>query len=160
MKKSLPILVFGLLAVALVAIVALPKIQEKAKQFGLTPSTPTKVTVPSTPSGQTPAGVPTELPEGVKRLTADVEYDSPGGMDLVGFTLDVDSMGTVQAIQVEKKIANPESAKYQQSFASAIPAVVVGKKLTELTDLDVVGRASLTTDAFNQALPTLKQQFL
>jgi len=160
MKKSIPVLVLGLLAVAVVAIVAMPKIQEKAKQFGLSPSSPTKVTVPSVPSNQSPAGVPAELPEGIKRVTADAEYDSPGGLDLVGFTLDVDATGTIQAIQVEKKIANPESTKYQQSFANAIPAVVVGKKLAELTDLDVVGRASLTTDAFNQALPALKQQLL
>ena len=160
MRKALPLVVIGLLVVAVIAYVATTKIQEKAKEYGLVATSAPKVLVPTFEPNPETTSSEGEVTAGVKTVSADVEYDSPGGLDLVGFNLTVDEEGTIVGIRVEEKIANSESAKYQKSFSQAIPSFVVGKKLTDLADLDVVGRASLTTDAFNRALPSLKKQLM
>lgn len=49
------------------------------------------------------------------------------------------------------------SKKHQDAFAKAIPGVVVGKKLKGL-DVDTVAGASWTTEAFNKALETAREQ--
>lgn len=51
----------------------------------------------------------------------------------------------------------PISKKHQDAFAKAIPGVVVGKKLKGL-DVDTVAGASWTTEAFNKALETAREQ--
>ncbi|WP_422614357.1 FMN-binding protein [Bifidobacterium thermophilum] len=51
----------------------------------------------------------------------------------------------------------PISKKHQDAFAKAIPGVVVGKKLKGL-DVDTVAGASWTTEAFNKALATAREQ--
>ncbi len=53
---------------------------------------------------------------------------------------------------------SPISTKWQQNFAENLPAAVKGKKLSELSSIDKVAGASLTTAAFNQSLAQLKAQ--
>lgn len=60
-------------------------------------------------------------------------------------------------IEVTGHPFTPISKKHQDAFAKAIPGVVVGKKLKGL-DVDTVAGASWTTEAFNKALETAREQ--
>lgn len=160
MKKSLPLVIVGLIAVAVLAFVAASKFQEKGKEYGLIPTAAPKVVIPGEESARSTSLQIGETPVGGKRVSAQVEYDSPGGMDQVKFELIVDESGKIIQAGLTPRASNRESDQWINSFEKAFPSVVVGKKLADMTDLDIVARASLTTDAFNQALPSLKKQLL
>lgn len=93
-----------------------------------------------------------------KELSVKTSYTNPGGSDEVGFTLVVDSTGVITDAKTETLATNPTSLIRQQSFASELPTVLKGKKLSELSQIDKVGGSSLTTAAFNKSLDQLKAQ--
>ncbi|MEX0896187.1 MAG: hypothetical protein WDZ94_04640 [Patescibacteria group bacterium] len=130
------------------------------------PSEPEIPTPPSTPDNQeeTSSGETqlTELggePDGdVQSVSVNTEYLSPAGPENVGFTLTIDSAGIITEAQTEVLGKAPTSIMRQESFAEELPSVVVGKQLSELTEVDRVGGSSLTTAAFNEALAEFQAQ--
>jgi len=85
-----------------------------------------------------------------------VEYISPGGLEKIGIALSVDADRIITSVVVTPMADNDISAKLQKAFASELPVVLEGRKLSELDTVDVVGKASLTTRAFNESLAKLK----
>lgn len=83
-------------------------------------------------------------------------YKTPAGEDAVAFQLLVDGSGTIARADTEVKAQNDISKKFQEAFSKDISSVLVGKRLSELSAIDTVGGASLTTKAFNDALGQLK----
>lgn len=86
-------------------------------------------------------------------------YNNPAGGDQVGFTVVVDKEGVITDVQTQVLATHDVSKMRQQSFATAAPAVLRGKKLSELTAIDRVGGSSLTTGAFNASIEKLKAEF-
>lgn len=93
-----------------------------------------------------------------KKANVRTNYKNPGGSDDVTFTLTVDQNGAIVDAVVEVLAVNPISKVRQEAFAKDFPAALKGKRLSELTSIDRVGGSSLTTGAFNAALPELKGQ--
>lgn len=94
----------------------------------------------------------------VKTTRIQTSYKNPGGSDEVGFVVMVGSDGVVTDAKAEVLAVNPISKVRQEAFAEAFPAALKGKRLSELTAIDRVGGSSLTTGAFNAALPQLQAQ--
>ena len=107
------------------------------------------------PSPQAPAAFPTSQ---VKQVTANTSYGSPAGPEEVGFTLGLDANEVIVSADTTVKAADQASTSFQESFKANLSSVVVGKKLSDLSSIDKVGKASLTTNAFNQALAQMKSQ--
>jgi hypothetical protein len=137
------------LALAAVVIVALV-----GYKVAMTP----KGEMETTKLGDTTGAPATALPTAtVKKLSTQVTYKEPAGESKVGFLLTV-SDGVITDAQAEVLATNPDSQRIQGDFQQAFPAAVKGKQLADLTAIDRVGGASLTTKAFNEALATLKAQ--
>jgi hypothetical protein len=99
-----------------------------------------------------------ELNEALLReLSTVVTYAVPGGEDVVRFSVfvdDEDSIADVEAVDTQDPSHNANLNK----FSKELIKVIKGKKLSELGPVDKVGTSSLTTAAFNEALPQLKAQ--
>lgn len=95
---------------------------------------------------------------GSKTLTLKTSYTNPSGSDEVGFNVMVDANGMVTGVTVDVLATNGISQNRQKAFAEGLPQAITGKKLAELSAIDRVGGSSLTTSAFNAALPALKAQ--
>lgn len=142
--------------------------------FGLILSACTSPTTPSNPSddASTPPQMETttqpgesmliddttQLAEGLKRISSPGTYQSPAQEEQVTFNLIVDEEGTIVDAASTVTSTNPTSQMRQTAFSEAFPQTVVGKKLADLENLDRIGGSSLTTGAFNKALPELKSQ--
>lgn len=96
--------------------------------------------------------------EGEKKLSTKSSYTSPAGMEDVGFDVVVDKEGVITGATVEAMTDNQISKMRQEAFGQALPQVIVGKKLQDLSHIDTIGGSSLTTGAFNEALTSLKSQ--
>jgi hypothetical protein len=88
--------------------------------------------------------------------TADGSYVSPGGQEKIAVTLTVKD-DLVTAVSVKTVAADSEGAQYQAQFESGISGVVVGKSLGTLSVGSVAG-SSLTTQGFNSALTTIRNE--
>lgn len=100
----------------------------------------------------------TKTETSAKTTRIQTSYKNPGGSDEVGFIVMVGNDGVITDAQTEVLAVNPISKMRQQAFAEGLPAAIKGKKLSELSAIDRVGGSSLTTGAFNAALPELKAQ--
>ncbi len=89
--------------------------------------------------------------------TTQVNYESPGGQESNKFIITLED-DTIKDVQVEVYTEIDASIRYQKQFAQELTKVIVGKKLSQLTKVDKISGASLTTNAFNQALSLLKTQ--
>lgn len=119
----------------------------------------------STTPSASPESIETAALENESQATADGEtvttqttYMSPGGEEAVRFTLVVDEDGVIEEATTDVLAKSPTSILRQTSFAEAFPTVLVGKKLSELTNVDRIGGSSLTTAAFNKSLADLQAQ--
>ena len=65
------------------------------------------------------------------------------------------SGGKVSAVTVNNNYSDQESSYYIDSFVSAVQNAVVGKSIDGLS-LSRIGGASLTTQAFDDALATIR----
>jgi len=113
--------------------------------------------VSTTPAPATPPVAPVVAP-GSKTVQTIASYSTPSGTDRIGFSLIIDQSGTITNVTIQNLANSDTSANYQRDFAASAPAVLVGKKLSTLTSINRVARASLTTMAFNDSLPALKAQ--
>lgn len=96
--------------------------------------------------------------QAVKSVRVQTNYKNPSGSDDVAFVLSVDADGKIIAATTEVLAVNATSKMRQTAFADALPAVLVGKDLKTLTNIDRVGGSSLTTKAFNDSLSQLQSQ--
>jgi outer membrane biogenesis lipoprotein LolB len=93
-----------------------------------------------------------------KVASVTTSYQSPAALEPVEFKLTVDSEGVITKAETVITTNQEISKMRQEAFAKELPTAVVGKKLSELTEIDRVGGSSLTTGAFNKALSDLKSQ--
>lgn len=93
---------------------------------------------------------------GLKEVSAEVTYDTPGDYpDHLRFVVTLDNDSVIQSIQTFDADTG-EIPEKKKEFTEQINVLLKGKKLSELSAIDKVGKSSLTTDAFNQALGDLK----
>lgn len=83
-------------------------------------------------------------------------YPSPGGIEDIKVVLTVKD-NTVSAVEVTQEANQRESAEYQGRFQEGYKSKVIGKALSSLS-LSRSSGASLTTNAFNDALEEIRQQ--
>jgi uncharacterized protein with FMN-binding domain len=88
--------------------------------------------------------------------SADGSYVSPGGREEIAVTVTVKS-NLITAVTVTTIKADSEGAHYESQFAGGISAVAVGKSLATLRVGTVAG-ASLTSQAFNSSLATIRSE--
>lgn len=94
--------------------------------------------------------------ESTRGVSAVVSYDPvEGKTDTLRFVVTVDQMGQIQNIQT-LDAASGEVPEKKKEFNEQINVILKGKKLSELSAIDKVGTSSLTTKAFNDALPELQ----
>lgn len=91
--------------------------------------------------------------------SATTNYSVPEGhTDAIKVTVVVDSNGIIESVTATHNASNRESREYQQRFDSGYKSQVVGKKIQDLGSLSRVSGASLTTNAFNDAMKKIKAQ--
>jgi hypothetical protein len=93
-----------------------------------------------------------------REVSAATSYKIPnGGTDYVRFTLGLDATGAITSVSLVDSLKGG-SSEQMITFTDNLIVMIKGKKLSELTAIDRVGKSSLTTAAFNAVLPELKKQ--
>ncbi|WP_433369734.1 hypothetical protein ACQPZX_44145 [Actinoplanes sp. CA-142083] len=112
---------------------------------GLPPATsaPTGTSRPSSPTG-------TRYTDGTYSATG--QYGS--GPSFIDVTVTLTD-GVITAVTVGPQATNPTSLDYQNRFAAAVPAVVVGRPIDEVNVSHLAG-SSGTPDGFNAAIEQIK----
>jgi len=85
-------------------------------------------------------------------------YEAPGGTDKVRFTIGLDAGGRVVSVKASDALKGDEVSENLATFSTGLLVVIRGKKLSELTAVDRVGKSSLTTAAFNASILDLQKQ--
>ncbi|USN56829.1 MAG: FMN-binding protein [Candidatus Peribacteria bacterium] len=120
-----------------------------------TTSTDTSVAADTTTSSDSSVEV-------IKITSATMDYDGEhrqtSGDDKITVTLSLDSDNTISDVAMVLDPSNPQSSRYQDSFASAIKGEVIGKTLDQAT-VDKVAGASYTSEAWNRAIEDIQTQF-
>lgn len=93
----------------------------------------------------------------VRELSSTVSYDVPGGSHTVRFTVGVDEDDVIGRVS-GTDTTDPEHQANVDKFATTLTTMIKGKKLSELDTVDMVGKSSLTTAAFNEALAAIRTQ--
>jgi len=93
-----------------------------------------------------------------KEVSVIATFEVPDGSDTVRFTLRLDTRGGVTSVIASDALKNDEVSTQLAKFSENLLLVIKGKKLSELKAVDKVGTSSLTTAAFNTALPQLQAQ--
>jgi uncharacterized protein with FMN-binding domain len=151
-----------LVAVALLASVALAACSPQKEAMTPSASPATVVTATGSPKAATDsAAAAADTQPAVWAKKGDVyntttSYMTPGGAQKVEFSVRVKD-GVLTSVEVTPlaEDKSPISVKLQGQFKAAAQAALVGKKVADLTNVDRVGGASLTTDAFRKAIQQL-----
>ncbi|MCX6733320.1 MAG: hypothetical protein NTX63_00735 [Candidatus Peregrinibacteria bacterium] len=157
----------ALLLVVFLSACSSAKVTTKVRPSSIVPSASTitaPVTAPVSPvstNTTTPTTTKPTTTPAPKALTGTfherVSYQTPESIEDVDFVFAVSS-GSVTNLTLSSTPSERQSGKYQSRFMDAITNQVVGMKISDLGTFDRVGGASLTTDAFNQAVAQLKAQ--
>ena len=91
--------------------------------------------------------------------SASGSYQSPAGSESISVTLQIQD-DKVSSLSVTSNAVNTTSQTYQGKFISGINSLVVGQSIEELGSFSQVNGSSLTPNAFNQALSSIKSQAL
>ncbi len=114
--------------------------------------------LPAARTEETPIAVTKVAVDKPREVSAEVGYPVPNdGYDNVRFTLVLDAEGVITDVR-EVAVETNEADEHQIEFAQGLAAVIKGKKLSELTAVDRIGKSSMTTDAFNSVIDKLKSQ--
>jgi len=89
----------------------------------------------------------------------DLMYETPGGVERQKLSLTVED-GVVTGINMTIETSVAASIEYQKGFLKEVEPLVVGVPLAQLGEFDGLSGASLTTNAFNEAVDILAQQLL
>lgn len=109
------------------------------------------------PTAEAPTAPAVATPQKKGEVSAEVTYEVPEASltHHVRFTLLLDDTGAItEAKMVE--LPKEESSEKQKEFGQNLTVMIKGKKLAELTQVDKVGKSTLTTDAFNSVIDELK----
>jgi hypothetical protein len=90
--------------------------------------------------------------------TASNSYSVPHGETCAIETTVTIKNGVVTAVKNSHTAVDHHSVSYQEWFENAIQTAAVGKKLADVASLSRVGGASLTTDAFKQAVVSISSK--
>lgn len=93
-----------------------------------------------------------------REVSAVAAFEVPDGTDKVRFILGLDENGAVVATRTTDVLAGDSIDEHLQEFSDNLLIMLKGRKLSELTAVDKVGKSSLTTKAFNSAIPDLQKQ--
>lgn len=88
--------------------------------------------------------------------SASGSYATPEGQESITVNITI-ADGTVTGTSLGQNGSNRETREYQAKFASGYEAQVIGKALSEIS-LSRVSGSSLTSNGFNKALQTIKDQ--
>lgn len=98
------------------------------------------------------------LPTGSREVSATATFDTPGDYaENLRFVVTVDSQGVIEGVKTVDAETN-EVPEKKIEFNQGLSVVIKGKKLSELTAVDKIGKSSLTTTAFNSVIDQLKAQ--
>lgn len=91
-----------------------------------------------------------------KEVSAVITYGEPGKYsDTLRFVVTVDKAGVIQEIKTLED-ATGEIPEKKKEFNELVNVQLKGKKLADVSALDKVGKSTMTTNAFNGALESLK----
>ena len=91
-----------------------------------------------------------------RTLSEVINFEYPGGEHNVEIALTLNAEDVVTDVSVAD--IDPENNGRFPAFASAVREIVVGESLSELTPLSRVGGASLTTEAWNEAVARMQAE--
>lgn len=104
------------------------------------------------------ARVASVAPVGSKEVSAEASFDTPGDYaENLRFIVTVDKQGIIESVKTVDAATN-EVPEKKIEFNQGLSVVIKGKKLSELTAVDKIGKSSLTTTAFNSVIDQLKSQ--
>ncbi len=131
--------------------------KESTSTVAVTMQPATAATTPtSTPSSSTSSTTSTTSPYKDGTYAAQSQYSVPHSYETIKVTLSVQN-GVITSAQIANSEGDPQSADFQEGFASEYKSYVVGKSLSGLS-LSTVSGASDTTSGFNQALNSIRSQ--
>lgn len=87
-------------------------------------------------------------------FTTQVAYVSPAGDETNTITLGVEN-DIVTSFDMTVDTTNEASQFYQEKFITEMKTFVIGKKVSEVAQIDTIAGASNTTDAFKAAVAEL-----
>lgn len=115
-------------------------------------------TPPITQSSPTTNPVSTPVPSDATykdgSYSADGTYRSPGGNEKIGVTLTI-ANNVISSVSIQTYGSGSDAELYQSQFKDGISAIVVGKKVNDVSVSRVSG-SSLTSTGFNNALEIIK----
>jgi len=149
-KAVIAVVVIALLAIIAAAVILLGKKE--------TPVSTTSESAPAVSSSQDPPQTAqNDSNSGYKDGTykASGGYRSPGGAETVDLTVTL-AGGVVTSTDFSAHASTRDAEDYQSRFKGGYKALVVGKKIDDVS-LSRVAGSSLTSGGFNQALEQIKQ---
>lgn len=84
-------------------------------------------------------------------------YQTPGGSEKITVKVTLGNNGVIESVDLERDPTTREAEEYQGKFVSGYKTQVVGKKIDDVR-LSRVAGSSLTSDGFNQALESIKEE--
>lgn len=113
---------------------------------------------PKTPIASTPLIVHEQWRKDGDNYSVTWEYPTSGGRTgKIGFVVNLNQDRLTKA-DIKILTTNDESKAYQVDFQKSLSKAVVGKKISELANLDAIGGASTTTENFKAAVAALGSQ--
>lgn len=96
--------------------------------------------------------------QALREVSAEVSYDTSGDyQDHLRFVVTLDKAGVIQKVMT-LDAETGEVPEKKKEFNDQVNVILKGKKLSELKAIDKVGKSSLTTTAFNDALKELQSK--
>lgn len=87
-------------------------------------------------------------------LTTQLSYETPAGVETNTINISLDG-DTIAGFEMTIDTTNEVSIRYQEKFIEELTPMLVGKKISDIENIDTIAGASLTTDAFTQAFTQL-----
>lgn len=124
-------------------------------------TTPTNNTTTTTPATDTTDSTGTATSTNTSTYkdgtySASSNYYVPHGNESIKVTLTLQN-GVITSSSISNSEGDPDSASFQEDFASAYKSYVIGKKISSV-NLDVVAGASDTTQGFDDAVSQILSQ--
>ena len=88
-------------------------------------------------------------------LTTKLSYETPAGLETNSVTLTIDANNSITDFHMTIDTTNDVSIAYQEKFIPELSQLLIGKQISELKNIDTIAGASLTTQAFNEAVTQL-----
>lgn len=101
-----------------------------------------------------PSPIPSKIISNKKTYSTSVSYEVPNGTQSMSVTLILEN-GIIISANTTHSMTG-KSASYQKNFQSSYQNQVIGKNINNI-NLSRVGGASITTNAFNQAIYSIRQ---